>query len=195
MGGNPERSSGIAYMLNGSSLTILYTFCSEEFCTDGAWPLAGLIRDAQGNLFGTTSQGGEVQCMLYTGCGVLFRLAPNGARSQRHALYDYSILHTFCEQDPGDCPDGAAPQSRLAMDASGNLFGTAIVGGAHSWGVAFELSNGSEQVLYNFCSVGGQSCTDGVVPWDFVRDGSGKLFGWTSGDDGHGSGTIYELSP
>ena len=196
-GGNPKRGGGIAYMLSGSSLTILHTFCSEEFCTDGMWPLAGLIRDPQGNLFGTTSQGGVTQCIGYTGCGVVFRLAPSGARSHGHALYDYSVLHTFCEDDPANCPDGAFPQSRLAMDASGNLFGTTELGGkpCGGYGAAFELTNGSEQVLYNFCSAGGQSCTDGVSPGDFIMDGSGNLFGWTYGGGEHGSGTIYELTP
>ena len=85
---------------------------------DGAGPLASLFRDAAGNLYGTTQDGGDNNCQLplkAVGCGVVFKLSPTGKET---------VLHTFTGG-----ADGAGPDAGLFPDAAGNLYGTAFSGG------------------------------------------------------------------
>ncbi len=188
---------------NGSGFTetVLYSFCCQggSNCTDGAYPYGtGVIEDASGNLYGTTSAGGVNSCDT-PGCGTVFKLAPNGDGS-----YTESVLHSF------DYTDGAGPDAGLIEDASGNLYGTTSSGGTGlSWecegcssGTVFELSpsgNGyTETVLYSFCSQGGTECTDGAEPVaGVIQDASGNLYGTTEfgGANGIDWGTVFKLSP
>jgi uncharacterized repeat protein (TIGR03803 family) len=83
-------------------------------------PQAGLIRDAQGNLYGTTRWGGETKLKacrnnISNGCGVIFKLDPSG---------DEIVLHSF-----RGGKDGGGPLSELVQDAVGNLYGTTGYGG------------------------------------------------------------------
>jgi uncharacterized repeat protein (TIGR03803 family) len=195
------------------SETILHNFCSEYssgICLDGATPLAGLILDAQGNLYGTTYAGGNPQCG-YGGCGIVFELAPPLVQG---GMWSETVLYNFCSQpvqNTDNCLDGFWPASQLTFDSHGNLYGTTSYGGAHhelpinQTGVIFELSPGiagwAETTLYSFCSLGtGDECLDGAYPLAGVTfDKSGNLFG-TTAIGGHGSyhvaaGTVYELSP
>jgi len=65
-----HAGGGTVFALNGSTLQTLYSFCAQENCRDGEYPVGGLIMDAQGNLFGTTTAGGKY------GAGVVFELTP-----------------------------------------------------------------------------------------------------------------------
>jgi uncharacterized repeat protein (TIGR03803 family) len=114
--------------------SVLYTFCSQSECADGAVPLWGpLVQDAAGNLYGTTTFGGTSQCDgVDEGCGVVFKLDTAG---------NETVLHTF-----SGGADGAYPVAGLTMDASGNLYGTAQAGGDlncqpkyHGCGVVFKI--------------------------------------------------------
>src|ERR1019366_4493772 len=108
---------------------------------DGQNPLANLISDSAGNLYGTTSVGG-----MY-GKGIVFEVSPNGAET---------ILHNF-----GNGNDGQTPFGNLIFDSGGNLYGTTSAGGLYGKGTVFMLSpNGAETVLYNFGSGG-----DGQNPY------------------------------
>src|ERR1700683_1167138 len=109
--------------------TILYNFCGKignSLCLDGGVPLAGLIFDANGNLYGTTSAGGTVACFL-GGCGTVFELSPPSVPGTE---WKETVLYTFCGNQTQSCPDGMEPGSRLAMDAAGNLYGTTPMGGS-----------------------------------------------------------------
>ena len=86
--------------------TVLHTFCSEANCADGSNPLAALVRDSSGNLFGTTRNGGAAQD------GVIFELSPSGS------AYTYQVLYNFCVDDT--CTDGDIPTTRLVLDTMGN---------------------------------------------------------------------------
>jgi len=101
---------------------VLYSFTGG---TDGGSPTSTLLFDASGNLYGTTSAGGDPGC----DCGVAFELSPNGAG------WSEGVLHTF-----GTLPDGANPYYGLTPDGMGNLFGTTASGGRHSQGTVFELT-------------------------------------------------------
>lgn len=101
---------------------VLYTFCSEQNCSDGSIGWAGLAVDSAGNLFGVTGFGGAA------GKGVVFELGTS-----------YQVLYSLCSQN--SCSDGEEPMAGLLLDSSGNLFGTASAGGTE-WmgGTVFELT-------------------------------------------------------
>jgi uncharacterized repeat protein (TIGR03803 family) len=172
---------------------ILYNFCSQPDCSDGASPSAGLIFDQAGNLYGTTVQGGLSgnDCCF----GTVFELSPPALPG---GSWTEEVLWRF---GGGVTGDGAYPDAKLVFDPAGDLYGTASSGGSYGAGAVFELmpiGNGewNETVLYSFCASGHGSCTDGGGPKAGVTfDKSGNLYGTTyAGGEGH-RGAVYELSP
>jgi len=139
--------------------------------SDGSAPLAGLVMDSSGNLYGTGSGGGSY------GYGVAFKMSRSGAET---------VLHAFTGGS-----DGGYPQSRLIMDQSGNLYGTTYNGGAKDLGAVFMIpAKGGEKVLYSFA--GG---SDGANPYgDLVMDLGGHLYGTTTAGGANGAGTVFEVS-
>jgi uncharacterized repeat protein (TIGR03803 family) len=97
---------------------VLHSFAG--YPTDGANPFAGLVRDASGNLYGTTQGGGAFKV------GVVFKLDTSGV---------LTVLHSF-----GAGSDGANPFAALVLDTSGNLYGTTGNGGAFGYGTVFKLT-------------------------------------------------------
>jgi uncharacterized repeat protein (TIGR03803 family) len=162
---------------------VLHNFSNNG--KDGSAPQAGLVFDAAGNLYGTTSQGGGGVCGEY--CGTVFELTPKtgGGWTER-------VLHIF------NITDGQGPGGGLTFDGAGNLYGTTGVGGAYGVGTVFELSHmadgrWAEGVLHSFNSNG----KDGVAPaGGLIFDASGNLYGTTVNGGTHGNaGTVFELSP
>jgi uncharacterized repeat protein (TIGR03803 family) len=173
----------------GGSETVLYSFQSGP--TDGRAPGAGVIMDASGNLYGTTTVGGISNCAPYYSCGTVFKLAPDGTET---------VLYTFCKQT--NCTDGANPYGGLIEDGAGNLYGTTSRGGANNDGTVFKVAaNGTETVLYSFCSRA--NCSDGGVPYSgLIQDAGGNFYGTTvSGGSvagtcrNDGCGTVFKLAP
>jgi uncharacterized repeat protein (TIGR03803 family) len=158
--------------------TVIYSFCAQPGCADGYHPQAGLVMDASGNLYGTTYGGGA------NGKGTVFRVSASGSET---------VLYNFCSQT--DCKDGYHPEASLILDTKGNLYGTAYDGGAHDGGAVFEIApNGTETVLYSFCSKPG--CKDGYYSQsDLVMDASGNLYGTTQFRGANGGGTVFQLTP
>ena len=163
---------------------ILYNFSSGG----GLWPHAGVIFDSQGNLYGTASGGGNFNACT-GGCGVVFKLAPDGKGN-----WTESVLYAF----NGD--DGGGPSCQLIFDSSGNLYGTTYYGGANGGGTVFELTPGkngqwSEQVLHSFSYDTG----DGDAPISGLAfDRTGNLYGTTinGGTKGQqGWGVAFKLAP
>jgi uncharacterized repeat protein (TIGR03803 family) len=145
-GGNPGRDArGIVFKIapDGSE-SVLYAFYGGS---DGAYPYAGLILDASGNLYGTTTEGGGsgTGCQGY-GCGTVFKIAPNGTET---------VLYAFAGG-----ADGWYPGGTLLLDKAGNLFGTTEAGGntskyciSEGCGTVFRIApNGAKTTLYLFCS-------------------------------------------
>lgn len=94
---------------------MLYDLCSATGCADGDRPRDGpLVMDAARNLYGTTLFGGAYRNCNGDGCGVVFKLEPNGKEM---------VLHSFTGAD------GADPVAGVTMDAHGNLYGTTQLGG------------------------------------------------------------------
>ncbi len=156
---------------------VLYKFTGG---TDGSQPLAGLILDASGNLYGTTYQGGP------SGDGTVFKLTKNSDGS-----WTETVLYSFAGGT-----DGATPYAGVTFDASGNLYGTTYSGGAFSAGAVFQLapnSDGSwtESLPYSF--TGG---SDGANPFaGVIFDASGNLYGATYLGGASGDGAVYKLTP
>jgi uncharacterized repeat protein (TIGR03803 family) len=167
---------------------VLYSFGTNG-PNDGSGSMGKLLRDGQGNLYGTTKLGGS------GGSGTVFELSP-----QAGGTWSETVLYNFCSQS--NCSDGAYPEAGLASDQAGNLYGSTIVGGSIlSWGAVFELSPPStpgdswtETVLWSF---GGTSDGDGCGPRKLIFDKAGNLYGTTGncGSGPHPSGTVFELSP
>jgi uncharacterized repeat protein (TIGR03803 family) len=146
-------TSLVAQADQAQSYKVLHTFTGTP---DGKFPTGALLRDDEGNLFGTTSSGGA-----YHG-GTIFKLAPDGTET---------ILYSFT----GDT-DGASPESELIRDPLGNLYGTATSGGAFHGGTVFKLDSiGALTVLHSFTGR-----ADGSTPWaGLVMDSAGNLYGST----------------
>ncbi len=200
-GGNAFQGvgAGIIYELSpaGKSWTetTLYRFCALAECSDGALPTGDLAMDATGALYGTTGVGGMKCEPGAWGCGVLYRLIPNGAQSQE------AVLYAFCKER--DCRDGSAPQAGLLINSDGSLIGTTYFGGGNDidvealgGGVVFELTGTAYKVLHRFCSL--DQCADGEYPTaQLVMDKDSRFLGSASmggafGDSSLG-GTVFEL--
>jgi uncharacterized repeat protein (TIGR03803 family) len=181
-------------------LTTLHSFNLN----DGASPIGGLIQGANGNLYGTTSDGGNLNCNwgdnFWGGCGTIFELTPKGS---------FRTLYSFC---PLSCADGADPQGNIVEDAGGNLYGTTTFGGfgyAESQcdpvgcGTVFKLNaQGQLSPLYTFCTQGAGICADGFWPGGGLTLGSnGNLYGsapegglWV-GNCSYACGTLFSVTP
>jgi len=104
--------------------SVLYSFTAQA---DGAWPSAGLVLDAAGNLYGTTYERGSSTCNGGGGCGTLFEISSSGK---------FTVVHTFM----GEPSDGSGPTATLLRDSAGNLYGTTVSGGTNNDGVVFKLT-------------------------------------------------------
>jgi uncharacterized repeat protein (TIGR03803 family) len=126
MGGGAYKE-GVVFKIDPTGKeSVLYSFTGGA---DGAAPITSVVRDPAGNLYGTTDSGGSG---CFFGCGVVFKLAPNGHET---------VLHTFNETDGAQALD-------LVRDPAGNLYGTTLEGGisgchivfSSECGVVFKLS-------------------------------------------------------
>jgi uncharacterized repeat protein (TIGR03803 family) len=177
---------GTAFVMSpkvgGSGFTevVLHNFISNK--KDGMDPLAGLIFDGAGNLYGTTFYGG-----VY-GYGTVYELSPAGGNK-----WTETVLYSF----PNNI-DGYS-EYPLTLDSAGNLYGTTVGESTATYGTVFELtlSGGawSEEILHEFCSE--LDCADGSVPVGApIFDAAGNLYGVTrSGGPGKNpQGTVFELT-
>jgi uncharacterized repeat protein (TIGR03803 family) len=170
--------------------TILYNFCPGgiDNCLDGQHPLAGLVAGMSGSLYGTTTYGGEY------GGGVVFELSPPSLPT---GSWTEQVLWNF-----GAANDGKYPYDGLALDATGNLYGTTSETSTAGAGTVFELLPGqngwTEALLHVFC-LNYPDCSDGAQPMAGVTfDTAGNLYGTTEFGgvpDSDGWGLVYELSP
>jgi uncharacterized repeat protein (TIGR03803 family) len=159
---------GVVFKLSKTGKeTVLYAFTGG---TDGSEPEGGLIQDAKGNLYGTTSIGGA------SGWGTVFQVTKTGTET---------VLYSFMGGT-----DGSHPTAGVIQDKAGNFYGTTYY--AHGPGTVFELSKaGNKTVLYSF--TGG---TDGGYPQaGVIRDSKGNLYGTTAFDGSSQVGVVYKLTP
>jgi uncharacterized repeat protein (TIGR03803 family) len=148
--------------------TVLYSFTGSA---DGGQPVAGLVLDVKGNLYGTTTQGGS------SFAGTVFKVDPTGKET---------VLYNFTGSN-----DGGPPEADVIRDSRGNLYGTTNLGGTWSAGTVFKVDgHGQETVLHNF--TGGN---DGWLPTggSLVRDSSGNLYGTTPQGGSTDFGIVFKI--
>jgi uncharacterized repeat protein (TIGR03803 family) len=192
--GGGTGSNGTVFLLvrkNGNwSEAVLYNFTGSE----GSGPVGGLISDSAGNLYGTTHAGGNSYCIA--GCGTVFELSPPAVSGNPWQL---TTLYSFTGGT-----DGAQPQAAVVRDTSGNLYGTASVGGlknqyTNNNGTVFKLSPPAvaggawtETVLHAF---GGTVVGDGTLPVSELILVKGAYFGTTYLGGSLNSGTVFSVVP
>jgi uncharacterized repeat protein (TIGR03803 family) len=186
-GGGNSCGCGVVFEIDKAGKeTVLYAFAGG---IDGTGPVGGLARDNSGNLYGTTSSGGDMSCHRGLGCGTVFRLDKAGKKT---------LLFTFTG------PDGSTPYATLVRDSAGNIYGTTNIGGTSTecrgdgCGTVFELdTTGKETVLHSF------NGADGNQPGDLFLDTAGTLYGAASGGGDtnrcginyDGCGVVFKLTP
>jgi uncharacterized repeat protein (TIGR03803 family) len=188
---------------------ILYSF--QGGANDGSVPAGGVVFDAQGNLYGATTDGGPASCAPIGGaCGTVFQLSPP---AQKGGAWTETLIYRF--QGKGS-NDASVPNSGLIRDAAGNLYGVTAYGGTGDCvllgvqagcGTVYELSPPTqkggawtETILYSF-----PTAKQGYVPnGNLVFDGAGNLYGATTFGGGKGTtcdefyqycGSVFKLSP
>ena len=181
-----DTDGGIAFELTPNSdgswtEKVLHRFTGGK---DGHWPLAGVVIDTAGSLYGTTRLGGPA------GDGVVFQLTPksNGSWAEK-------VLHRFTGKD------GSQPEASLVFDAAGNLYGTTFEGGnfnlctGYGCGVVFKLSSTStggwkETVIHTF------ELKPGAIPLAaLILDNMGNLYGTGAGGYVNHYGSVFEITP
>jgi uncharacterized repeat protein (TIGR03803 family) len=149
------------------TLTTLASFTGAN----GAAPYAGLVLDAAGNLYGTTTQGGA------SGYGVVFELARGSGAITPLASFTGA--------------NGIDPYSGVVLDGGGNLYGTTYTGGVAGYGTVFEVAAGSGTVT----TLASFTATAGNVPQaGLTADAGGNLYGTTSCGGAFNDGTVFEVA-
>lgn len=212
--GGPANRGTVFKVTPDGTATLIYDFSDPAV---GGFPMAGVYRDAHGNLFGTTFGDGH--------SGTVFEIPADGSGAK--ALHAFSlddaagyapesqlvgdargnlygttnstafklrpdgtikVLHVF-GQTAGD---GESPVAGVIRDAAGNLYGTTYRGGANHVGTVYRIAkDGSYAVLHDFGSV-----DDGMEPWGgLARDAQGNLYGVALEGGTNGSGTVFKLAP
>jgi uncharacterized repeat protein (TIGR03803 family) len=161
-GGGGTANAGVVFKVDATTRqeTVLYSFTGGA---DGNYPFGGVVRDAAGNLYGTTLYGGSAKY------GVVYKVNPAG---QDTVLYSFT-----------GTADGSYPQGNLALDSAGNLYGTTTYG-------VFKLDPaGSLNVLYTFVFSGlGGGNLQGVI-----RDSAGNLYGTIASGGSANAGEVFKV--
>jgi uncharacterized repeat protein (TIGR03803 family) len=159
-----SASAGVVFKLDKTGHeTVLFNFASGDLTQ------AGLIRDSAGNLYGTTQRGGT------SGHGEVFKL-------------DTTLHETVLYSFTGGV-DGSRPFAGVILDTAGNLYGTAVNGGASNIGVVFKVDTTNHQtVLYSF-----PGAADGAGFAGVIRDSAGNLYGTTFNGGTSNQGVVFKL--
>ena len=214
-----QYGNGVVFELSpaGTSWTetVLYSFCSEPGCADGANPRYGLIFDASGNLYGTTCNCGNSE----NGKGVVFELSPSGGGWKEQVIYNQAgggltmdaenifgttfstvfelspngnggwtptVISTFPEDSPMGTP---------VLDQAGNIY---VARSGMNAGSVYKLSPGkkgkwTKKILFRFGGKRGSGPSCGLV-----LDAAGNIYGTTARGGyrqygGFPFGTVFEL--
>ena len=175
-GGTSKYCSGgcgtVFKMTPSGSLTTLHSFSG----TDGYNVAVGLVEGTDGNLYGTTVNGGAQNV------GVVYKITLSGT---------LTVLYSFCSRT--GCTDGDYPRAGLIQAKDGNFYGTTFQGGAYDQGTVFVMTpSGSLSTLYSFCPKSG--CADGANPTAGVIQASdGNFYGTTYQGGANNEGTVFKL--
>ncbi len=176
------KGDGTVFKLSPKgTFTTLHAFSGDA---DGGDVEGGLVRDKDGNFYGTTYGGGLANCHNGVGCGVIFKLARDGTET---------TLYRFTGGD-----DGGRPQSGLLLDEDGTLYGTTTYDGnqacSSGCGAVFKLApDGTETTLHTF--TGG---ADGSRPFAGLiadrKKGFRRLYGVAADSGVNNSGVVFQIN-
>jgi uncharacterized repeat protein (TIGR03803 family) len=173
--GGAGGSGTVFELVHGASGYSLKTLQSFDG-SNGSYLYAGVIADAQGDLFGATysNNGGNA---------TVYELVHSGSS------YTFETIATLAYGVNGGYIIGG-----LTLDAQGDIFGTAEAGGTGGFGTVFELVHGaSGYTLQTLASFSGSA--NGALPEaGVIVDASGNLYGTTDGGGASGGGTVFEIS-
>lgn len=158
------------------TLTTLYEFCSQDRCTDGFNPYAGLVETVDGAFYGTNAFGGRIEdCFNATGCGTVFKLTPSGSLTE---------IYRF----PGpDSRFGVVPLAGVIQGNDGNFYGTTSGVVDNGCGTVFKIANGTLTTLHKFYQP--PTCAVGSSPRaGLVQGTDGNFYGTTLE-------TIFKITP
>ena len=160
--------NGTVYKIDATGHeTVIHSF---HLGTDGTGPIAGVVRDSAGNLYGTTVSGGA------SGNGTVYKIDATGHET---------VIHSFAAGT-----DGTNPYAGVVRDSAGNLYGTAYQGGALSIGTVYRIDVTGHETLYSFpAAPGGTNPSYGGL----VGDSMGNLYGTTLYGGTSGLGTVYKI--
>jgi uncharacterized repeat protein (TIGR03803 family) len=172
-------TAGAGFAPAQSAETLLYRFKGG---TDGSTPVANLIFDSKGALYGSTYAGGTL------GYGTVFKLTPP---APGHPQWTETVLYSFKGGS-----DGTNPQAGLIIEKNGALYGTTVIGGSKNSGTVFKLtppdvghSQWTETIVHSFDG------NDGGNPSGLIFDSKGALYGTTFAGGTLGYGTVFKLTP
>jgi uncharacterized repeat protein (TIGR03803 family) len=177
-----SAGEGVVYKITPQgALTILHSFGDGSVVNDGQNPATSVVQASDGNLYGTTYNGGIV------GAGTLFKITTKGVLTILHQFEDGSVVN-----------DGGAPAGGLALGRDGNFYGiTQFGGGSFGVGVIFRSSpQGQITLLHTFGD--GTVVPDGIPNSEFIgliQASDGSFFGTTPLGGSAGQGTIFRLLP
>jgi uncharacterized repeat protein (TIGR03803 family) len=166
------------------ALTTLHTFPRGLETTDGYNSLAGLIQGTDGDLYGTSTQGGTA------GNGTVFKISTQGV---------FTLLHSFgvgaVDLNGNPTTDGTDPQAGLLQGSDGNFYGTTWVGGINGAGTVFKMTpQGAVTILHSFADPNATS--DGMDPWAPLLQGyDGNFYGTTYYGGSNSDGTVFQITP
>lgn len=173
-GGTYDNGTVFEVRRGSSTITTLASFDHD----DGAQPLGQLALDGSGNLYGTTVSGGN------RGEGAdqatVFKYSPSTSTLSALAMFSPTMNNRPATALPG-----------IAVDANGNVFGTAWFAGSHSTGAIYEITAGKSTMTPLAYFDG----TDGGAPnGQLLLDSHGNLFGTTEGGGASGQGVLFEIA-
>jgi uncharacterized repeat protein (TIGR03803 family) len=166
-------------------LVTLYAFCSLDNCADGNTPITPLVQGADGNIYGTTANGGT------NSYGTVFSIAPPFTP----AGVSFNLLYSFCALP--NCIDGGTPQGALVQGTDGKFYGTTSAGGTNDQGTVFSIAPPFTPAgvkfnpLYSFTGTG----ADGGGPESALVQGTDGNFYGTASSGGNGAGTFFKMNP
>lgn len=173
--GGTHHKGTVFGMTTEGVLTTLHNFCFEARCSDGGVPYAGLVQATNGNLYGTTFDGGT------NGYGTVFTITMDGS---------FTLLHSF------NLTDGANPYGTLIQAADGILYGTTVGGGTSGQGTVFKITlDGAVTTLHSF------DVADGSNPYGaLVLATDGNFYGTAETGGANttcnlGCGTLFQITP
>ena len=167
-----------AFVSSGAAVTILASLTKSS---NGQDSVSGVVQASDGNFYGPAAFGGSYYGSgISNGAGTVFEVTPAGVAT---------ALHNFV------ATDGQWPQGQLIQANDGDLYGTALKGGANGGGTIFKISlAGAFTTLYNFCAQ--TNCSDGEEPFgQLLQASDGNLYGAATAGGNNNKGTIFKITP